>query len=253
MPIPRPTSDAVKSPVDVKPAYTADETAAAVAAVPARTNKDCCCVPITFYAEICMCVSAAQNLNQYSPTNQMLDPRQSVMLTVELCIPNDETLQKQVWHEILKRNLSDSVEVWPYSVAESFAPVKVITPTASGQIADVQTAAVAAIADSATQPNWLAKEIKHAIKNKTGGNPLPPGSPPLIIKTNHQHAHTLLVSIFQWEASQPTEPKNVFYATQAVIKEAQRLGYHRIALPLLDAKHVEEILNAILSYSFFLK
>lgn len=181
----------------------------------------------------------------------MLDPPQSIH--VELCIPNDILLQQNTWRKILKQNLSDSVEVWPYSVAESFAPVKVITPTATGQIADVQAAAVAAVADTAHQPNWLSKEIIHAIKNKTNGNPLPPGSSPLLIKTKHQHAHTLLVMPLQHEAEPHediTKTKNVYYAVRATLKEAQRLGYHRIALPLLDAKHVDQILVAILSYGF---
>jgi hypothetical protein len=179
----------------------------------------------------------------------MLDPPQSIH--VELCIPNDILLQQSTWRKIIHKNLSDSVEVWPYSVAESFASVKVITPTATGQIADVQTAAVAAVADMAHQPNWLSKEIIHAIKNKTGGNPLPPGSPPLLIKTKHQHAHTLLVMPLQYEAEpheEITKTKNVFYAIKATMKEAQRLGYHRIALPVLDAQHVDQILATIFSY-----
>jgi hypothetical protein len=162
-----------------------------------------------------------------------------IPIQVELCIPNDQPLQKQVWHEILKHNLSDSVEVWPYATAESFAPVKVITPTALGDIIDPQTAAIAALVGK----EWLTKEIKHAIKTQ----PLPPGSTPIQIKTNHQHAHTLLVSPVQWEANEKTEPKNVFYAVRATLKEAQRLGYHRIALPLLDATHVGQILDAILT------
>ncbi len=166
---------------------------------------------------------------------------------VELCIPNDKELQKRVWHEIIKRGLSDSVEVWPYSVAESFAPVKVITPTATGDIADAQTATVAALADApagAGQLNWLAKEIKHAIKNKTNGYPLPPGSQPILIKTKHPHVNTLLVSPFLYDSKQH-DTNGVYYAVQAVLKEAQRLGYHRIALPVLDKQHIDQILEAI--------
>lgn len=166
---------------------------------------------------------------------------------VELCIPNDKALQTQTFREIIKRKLSDSVEVWPYTVAESFAPLKVITPTAMGDITDVQTAAVAALADSpagAGQPNWLAKEIKHAIKNKTNGHMLPPGSKPILIKTKHPHVNTLLVSSFQYDVSQ-LEPKSIYYAVQAVLKEAQRLGYHRIALPVLDAQYIHQILDAV--------
>ncbi len=172
---------------------------------------------------------------------------------VELCIPNDILLQESTWRKIIHKKLSDSVEVWPYSVAESFAPVKVITPTGTGQIVDVQTAAVAAVADMAHQANWLSKELKHAIKNKTNNNPLPPGSAPLLIKTKHQHAHTLLVMPLQHEAEPHediTKTKNVYYAVRATLKEAQRLGYHRIALPVLDAEHVDQILEAILSYAF---
>jgi hypothetical protein len=124
--------------------------------------------------------------------------------------------------------------------------VKVITPTSLGDIIDPQTAAIAAVVDSSAGEGWLAKEIKHTIKNKTGGDPLPPGSTPIQIKTKHQHAHTLLVSIFQWGDSEPPAvPKNVFYAVRATLKEAQRLGFHRIALPLLDPRHVEYILDAI--------
>ena len=184
-------------------------------------------------------------------------------LHIELCIPNDKELQKQVWHEIIKRKLSDSVEVWPYSVAESFASIKVIHPTSTGEITDIQTAEVAALADTVHQPMWLAKEIKHAIKNKTNGYPLPPGSQPILIKTKHPHVNTLLVSPFHWngllsapaslEAFSPfhynpsqLEPKSVYYAVQAALKEAQKLGFHRVALPVLDARHVGQILEAII-------
>lgn len=167
------------------------------------------------------------------------------MLTVELCIPNDILLQQQTFREIIKRKLTDSVEVWPYNTAESFAPIKVITPTSTGQIADVQTAAVAALAGA----EWLAKEIRHAIKNQTNDQPLPPGSRPLYIKTRHPHVQHLLVAPYQFEA-EPHEDigqtKNVFYATQAAIKEAQKLGFHRIALPVLDAKHISQMLDGIL-------
>ncbi len=173
----------------------------------------------------------------------MLDPPQ--LIHVELCIPNDILLQQSTWRKILHKNLSDTVEVWPYATIESFAPVKVITPTATGQIADVQTAAVAAVADTAHQPNWLSKELKHTIKNKTNGNPLPPGSPPLLIKTKHQHAHTLLVSVWKMDASDTIDPKNVYYAVRSTLKEALRLGYHRIALPVLDEQHIDQILDAI--------
>jgi uncharacterized protein with NAD-binding domain and iron-sulfur cluster len=163
---------------------------------------------------------------------------------IELCIPNDKELQKQVWHEIIKRKLSDSVEVWPYSVAESFAPIKVIHPTSTGEITDVQTAAVAALVDTAYQQNWLAKEIKHAIKNKTNGYSLPPGSQPILIKTKHPHVNTLLVAPFQYDASQ-LEPKSVYYAVQAVLKEAQKLGFHRVALPV-EERYVGQQLDAII-------
>ena len=183
----------------------------------------------------------------------MRDP--PIPIHVELCIPNDETLQKEVWHEILKRNLSDSVEVWPYATIESFAPVKVITPTATGDIIDPQTAAIAALFSK----GWLAKEIKHAIKNQT----LPPGSTPILIKTNHHPAHTLLVSSLQWGealsdpsllgaisplqwgANEQIETKNVFYAVRSTLKEAQRLGFHRIALPVTDVRHIGQMLDAI--------
>jgi hypothetical protein len=162
------------------------------------------------------------------------------ILHVELCIANDLTLQKETARNIIKRGLADWVEVWPYATAESFAPVKVITPTATGEIADVQTATIAALFSK----GWLEKEIKHAIKNQT----LPPGSTPILIKTKHQHAHTLLVSPLQWEAAPHediSQTKNVFYATKAAIQEAQRLGFHRIALPVTDARNIGQMLDAI--------
>ena len=170
------------------------------------------------------------------------------MLTVEICIPNDILLQQQTFREIIKRKLTDSVEVWPYSTSESFAPIKVITPTSTGQIADVQTAAVAALADAPAVAGWLVKEIRHAIKNQTNDQPLPPGSRPLYIKTRHPHVQHLLVSPLQFEAvphEDISQTKNVFYATQAALKEAQRLGFHRIALPVIDSRHVVQILDAI--------
>ena len=172
-------------------------------------------------------------------------------LHVELCIPNDILLQQSTFREIIKRKLSDNVEVWPYSVAESFAPLKVIHTTSTGQITDTQAAAIAALADMAHQPNWLAKEIKHAIKNQTNGLfILAPGSRPPHIKTRHAHAQHLLVSPYQFEAmphEDISQTKNVYYAVKAALKEAQKLGFHRIALPLLDARHVEQILEAIIT------
>lgn len=166
-------------------------------------------------------------------------------LQIELCIPNDILLQQQTTREIIKRGLADSVEVWPYSVAESFAPIKVITPTGSGQVADTQTAAVAGLVDTAHQLGWLAKEIRHAIKDK----PLAPGTKPLYIKTQHPHVKHLLVSPLQFEAAPHediSQTKNVFYATKAALQEAQKLGFHRIALPVTDARHVGQMLDAIM-------
>jgi len=166
------------------------------------------------------------------------------ILHVEFCIVNDLTLQKETARDIIKRGLADWVEVWPYATAESFAPIKVITPTATGEIADVQTATIAALADSSAGIGWLAKEIKHAMKNQTWA----PGSKPLYIKSQHPHVKHLLVSPLQWEAA-PHEDidqtKNVFYATKAAIQEAQRLGFHRIALPVTDAQHIGQMLDAI--------
>ena len=165
------------------------------------------------------------------------------ILHVELCIPNDLNLQKETARDIIKRGLTDSVEVWPYSVAESFAPIKVITPTATGQISDVQTAAVAALADMAHQQGWLAKELK----NQHNVSTLAPGSKPLYIKTQHPHVKHLLVTPYQWEPHEDiSQTKNIFYATKAALQEAQKLGFHRIALPVTDARHVGQMLDAIL-------
>ena len=153
---------------------------------------------------------------------------------IELCIPNDLNLQKETSREIIKRNLADQVEVWPYSVAESFAQIKVIHPTSTGEITDTQTASVAALAG--------AKEIHHAIKNQ----PLPPGSTPIYIKTRHPHVQHLLVSPVKWEPNEDiSQTKNVFYAIKAAIQEAQKLGFYRIALPVTDARHVAQMLDAI--------
>jgi O-acetyl-ADP-ribose deacetylase (regulator of RNase III) len=98
----------------------------------------------------------------------------------------------------------------------------------------------------AHQANWLAKEILHAMKDQT----LAPGSRPPHIKTRHAHIQHLLVTPYQFEAAPHediSQTKNVFYATKAALQEAQRLGYRRIALPVLDATHVGQMLDAILN------